>query len=156
MGRTSFRALRGSELADEQSLREIRKELGSSGRGALAFVGSAGPVVLPTAWLRAASEGAYYAVLPRPFLALAGAGLGGAAALVTDRTSPWRAARMRGVLMQGEAEVFLPGAVRSGRAALLAKASRVGRLPSDPAVVRLRPQRAMWWKGWASGTVRRR
>jgi hypothetical protein len=155
-GRSTFRLLRGSELPGESSFREVRKGLGSSGRGALALQGSAGRVVLPAAWARAASEGAYYAVLPRSFLALAGASLGSTAALVADRTSPWRAARMRGVLMQGEPEALVPGDLRSGRAALLAKAARGGPLPSDPAVVRLRPHRAMWWKGWASGTVRRR
>lgn len=155
-GRTTFRALRGSELPSDQNFRKIRKGLGSSGRGALAVEGSVGTVVLPVAWVRAVSEGAYYAVLPRAFLALAGASLRSSAALVTDRASPWRAARMRGVLAQGEPEVFLPGALPSGRAALLTKASRAGRLPTDPAVVRLRPHRAMWWEGWASGTVRRR
>ena len=155
-GRTIFRLLRGSELPGESSFREVRKGLGSSGPGALALQGSAGRVVLPAAWARAASEGAYYAVLPRSFLSLAGASPGSAGALVADRTSPWRAARMRGVLLQGEPEVFVPGDLRSGRAALLAKAARGGPLPSDPAVVRLRPHRVMWWKGWASGTVRRR
>jgi Pyridoxamine 5'-phosphate oxidase len=155
-GRPTFRALQGSELAGGPTFQEIRKGLGPAGRGALALEGSAGTVVLPVGWVRAGSEGAYYAVLPRTFLALAGAGLRSSAALVTDRTSPWRAARMRGVLAQGEPEVFLPDALRGGRAALLRKASRAGRLPSDPAVVRIRPHRAMWWEGWASGTVRRR
>jgi hypothetical protein len=63
---------------------------------------------------------------------------------------------MRGLLIQGEVEVFVPGTVRTGRAALLAKAARAAPLPSDPAVVRIRAQRATWWRGWASGTVRSR
>ena len=155
-GRSAFRSSRGSDLAGQGAFREVRGALGSSGRGVLGLRGSAGPVVLPAAWVRAASEGAYYAVLPRSFLALAGANLTPMAALVLDRTSAWRAARMRGMLIQGQAEAFLPDTLRSGRAALLATARRAGPLPSDPAVVRVRPQRAMWWKGWASGTVRRR
>jgi hypothetical protein len=154
-GRTAFRPVRGSDLVGQGVFREVREALGSSGRGALGLQGTAGPTVLPVTWVRAASEGAYYAVLPRSFLALAGVSVA-SAALVTDRTSAWRAARMRGLLIQGEAEVFLPGGLRSGRAALLAKAARAAPVPSDPAVVRIRPQRATWWKGWASGTVRRR
>jgi nitroimidazol reductase NimA-like FMN-containing flavoprotein (pyridoxamine 5'-phosphate oxidase superfamily) len=155
-GRSAFRQLRGSDLAGRGEFSEVRKALGSSGRGALGLLGSAGPAVLPVTWVRAPSEGAYYAALPRSFLALAGSGLAPAAALVTDRTSAWRAARMRGLLIQGEAEIFVPGALRSGRGALLAKAARAAPVPSDPAVVRIRAQRATWWKGWASGTVRRR
>lgn len=155
-GRPAFRPSRGSDLSGRGTVRDVRRTLGSSGQGALGLLGSVGPVVLPVAWARAASEGAYYAVLPRPFLAVAGAGSSPAAALVLDRTSTWRAARMLGVLLQGNADVFIPRTVRSGRAALLRAAARTGALPSDPAVVRLRPQRAVWWKGWASGTVRRR
>lgn len=155
-GRVAFRSSRGSDLAGKGDFRDIRQTLGSSGRGVVGLQGSAGPVVLPVAWFRAASEGSYYAVLPRSFLALAGASAVGAAGLVLDRTSAWRASRMRGVLIQGDAEIFLPDALRSGRAALLGKVRRGAPLPPDPAVLRLRPQRAMWWKGWASGTVRRR
>jgi nitroimidazol reductase NimA-like FMN-containing flavoprotein (pyridoxamine 5'-phosphate oxidase superfamily) len=155
-GRTIYRSMRGSDLVARGLFREVRQALGSSGRGVLGLAGSLGPMVLPVAWVRAPSEGAYYAVLPRSFLALAAAGSKAAAALVLDRTSAWRAARMRGVLIQGDAEVFVPGRVRTGRAALLAKIAPAGPLPTDAAVVRIRPQRAVWWKGWASGTVRRR
>jgi nitroimidazol reductase NimA-like FMN-containing flavoprotein (pyridoxamine 5'-phosphate oxidase superfamily) len=153
--RAAFRTARGSELRGKGDFEKIRRELGASGRGVLGLTGSVGPVVLPVAWFRSASEGAYYAVLPRPFLALAGASPGSVGALVLDRASAWRASRMRGLLLKGEAEMFVPGSLRSGRAALLAKAERGTSLPSDAAVVRLRPQRAMWWKGWSSGTVGR-
>jgi hypothetical protein len=153
---TAFRSGRGSDLRDRGVLDQVRKELGSSGRGALALPGSAGAAVLPVAWVRAVGEGAYYAVLPRPFLALVGVTASAPASLVLDRPSAWRAAGMRGVLLQGEAEMFVPKRVRRGREDLLAQAARAGPLPADPAVVRLRPDRAVWWKGWTSGTVRRR
>jgi Pyridoxamine 5'-phosphate oxidase len=153
--RSAFRSSRGRDIPATGDLREIRQALGSSGRGVVGLKGSSGLVVLPMAWFRASSEGAYYAVLPRSFLALAGSGPATAAGLVFDRTSAYRASRMRGVLVQGDADVFLPSAVRSGRDALLRKASRGASLPPDPAVLRVRPERAMWWKGWASGTVRR-
>lgn len=153
--RTAFRTARGSDLRGKGDFREIRREIGASGRGVLGLTGSVGPVVLPVAWFRSASEGAYYAVLPRQFLALAGASPGRAGALVLDRASAWRASHMRGLLVQGDAEIFVPGDLRSGRAGLLAKAARGTSVPSDAAVVRLRPHRAMWWKGWSSGTVGR-
>ena len=153
--RATFRSGRGSDLPGKGVFGEVRQALGASGRGVVGLQTSTGPVVLPVAWIRSASEGAYYGVLPRAFLALAGAGPSDPASLVMDRASPWRAARMRGVLVQGNAEVYVPRLVRSGRDALLARAARAGPLPSDPAVLRLRPERAMWWKGWSSGTVRR-
>ncbi len=155
-GRTTFRPSRAGELPERGVYRELRRALGRSGRGALGMFGSAGPIVLPVAWSRAGSEGAYYAVLPRPFLLLAGATSAPNAALVMDLPSAWRAARMRGILLQGEGQVFLPRNVRTGRDDLLVRARRAGPPPADPAVVRLRPQRAVWWKGWSSDTVERR
>jgi Pyridoxamine 5'-phosphate oxidase len=155
--RPAFRSVRGSDLSATGAFREIRRDVGTSGRGVLGLKGSVGPVVLPVAWFRSASEGAYYGVLPRSFLALAGAEPSGPGALaLSGRASAWRASRMSGLLLQGEAHMFVPGDLRGGRRALLAKAARAGSLPSDPVVVRLKPQGAMWWKGWSSGTVRRR
>jgi hypothetical protein len=155
-GRTTFRPSPTGKLPERGVYRDLRRALGRAGRGALGMFGSAGPIVLPVAWSRAGSEGAYYAVLPRPFLLLAGATPAPKAALVMDLPSAWRAATMRGILLQGEAEVFLPRNVRSGREDLLVRARRAGPPPADPAVVRLRPERAVWWKGWSSDTVERR
>jgi hypothetical protein len=154
-GRTTFRPSAGAGLPERGMYRDLRRALGRSGRGALGLFGPGGPIVLPVAWSRAGSEGAYYAVLPRPFL-LAGATPAPKGALMMDLPSPWRASRMRGILLQGEVEVFVPRNVRAGRDDLLVRARRAGPLLDDPAVVRLRPERAVWWKGWSSDTVERR
>lgn len=152
-GRGAFRATRRRRPPDAGVPADLLRRLGRSGRGALCVEGPRGLLVLPVAWARAAGEGAYYAVLPRRCLALAGAGPEARAALVLDRASWWRAARMLGVQVRGRGEVFLPEELRSGRRSLLQRAARAGRLPDDPAVVRLRPGRVVWWKGWSSGTV---
>ncbi|MGH2724120.1 MAG: pyridoxamine 5'-phosphate oxidase family protein [Actinomycetota bacterium] len=153
-GRTSFRAARRSAFPDGELPEELGELVAPAGRGVLGLEGGDAPVVLPVRWARA--DGAYYAVLPRPLLALAGAPAEGQGSLVVDRASAWRAARMAGLMLRGPADVFLPGEVRSGRTSLLALARRAGPLPGEPAVVRLRPERAVWWSGWASGTVRAR
>jgi hypothetical protein len=155
-GRAGFTAAGASVISDRGVYGSLRRSLGTSGRGALGVTGSAGPLVLPVSWARAASERAYYAVLPRPFLALAGAGSTPRAALVIDRASMWRAAKMEGILLQGEGEIFLMRDVRTGGEELLNRVRRIGPLPSDGAVVRLRPDRAVWWRGWSSDTVNRR
>jgi hypothetical protein len=51
------------------------------------------------------------------------------------------------MLLRGEAEVFLRGAAREGADAL------AERVPPDWALIRLRPTRVIWWRGWTSGTV---
>ena len=151
--RTSFRAGRRADFPDGKVPEELEALLASSGRGTLGLAGPQGPVVLPARWARA--DGAYYAVLPSSHVELAGAAAEGAGSLVLDRASAWRAARMAGLLLRGPADVFLPRRVRSGRDALLERAGKAGRLPEGPAVIRLRPDRAVWWSGWSSGTVAR-
>jgi hypothetical protein len=45
----------------------------------------------------------------------------------------------------------VPAGLQTGQESLL---KRVGvPLPNDPAVVRVRPDVVVWWKGWTSGTV---
>jgi hypothetical protein len=107
-------------------------DLGDEGDGVVGLAGSSGPAVLPGRWRRA-EGGGYLIALPRDVLALAGADDGSRAALVVDRASRWRASRMSGFMLQGTVRV----------------------LPEDAghAVLRLRPDRLVWWKGWASGTV---
>jgi hypothetical protein len=118
--------------------RSVRSIVGNKGDGALALVH--GPtVVVPVRWRRVAGEGMYEATLPQAFLELAGPTSRGrpgdtsTAALTVDRLATWRAAEMAGMLLQGEA------AVTSAR--------------SDQTIVRLRPHRVVWWRGWSSGTV---
>jgi hypothetical protein len=151
-GRSGYRVLRGG-LPDGGLPDGVRALLGRSGRGALGIEGAPGSLVLPARWAR--SGGTFLIVLPRPLLALAGAPSEGRASLVVDHVSTWRAAEMRGLLLRGESDVFVPEAARTGRQALLRAAAAAGEVPADPAVVRLRPRSAVWWEGWSSGTVGR-
>jgi hypothetical protein len=123
----------------------------SAGSGTLSVQAHRGPVVVPCRWVR--TGGVFHAVAPRSTLGLAGRATESNGSLVVDRASTWRAAKMRGVLLRGAVSVFLPAGVRSGARALEEVIERVGPLPDDPAVVRLRPRTAVWWSGWASGTV---
>lgn len=154
-GRSRFTTDGGGSLPDDEAPRDVRELVGDEGPGVLGLSADGRMTVLPVRWARAAEDGAYYAVLPRAFLALAGAGAEFRAALVVDRSSRWRAAKMAGLLLRGPAEAFLADGIGSGKKHLLERAERTGDLPTDPAVVRLRPERAVWWKGWASGTVGR-
>jgi hypothetical protein len=93
----------------------------------------------------------YYGVLDRRLLALAAAPPGQRAGFVADRASRWRAADMAGILVRGSADSFVLAGLQTGQESLH---RRVGdSLPSDPAVVRVRPEVVVWWKGWTSGTV---
>jgi hypothetical protein len=117
-------------------------------------------------WRRVAGEGAYEAAVATAALQATGGIDGGRAALTLDRASTWRAADMAGMLLQGAADVFVPAATARGRRAMLGRlgeiAAHVPR-PSHPvpddledlSLVRLRPERIVWWRGWTSGTVSR-
>jgi hypothetical protein len=131
---------------------DLRSLLGERGEGTLAVDGRHGPAVLPARWTR--SGGVFLIVVPRRFLALTAPSTPGRAALVVEHASRWRAERMHGLLIRGQAATFVPDALRSGRRSLEAA---IGDLPPvpDPAVVRLRTRSVVWWRGWASGTVAR-
>ena len=136
-------------LAEERLPEEVRALLEEPGDGIVALPSSGGPVVLPATW--SGSGGAFYTSLPAAFLSLAGSGEEEHASLAVDRASAWRAAEMRGVLLRGPASAYLLPELRSGRSELQAAAN----VPSDDsAVIRIRPRTAVWWSGWASGTVR--
>lgn len=152
-GRPAYRAVRGGALPNGDLPAAVAGLLGGRGAGVVGLPGAGGPVVLPATWVR--SGGAFLAVLRRDLAALAGPPPDGPASLVVDAASSWRAAGMRGILLRGEATVFLPDEVRTGREALLRSIARAGEVPSRPAVLRLRPSRAVWWEGWSSGTVGR-
>jgi hypothetical protein len=129
----------------------VRDLVGRTGRGTLGLESRHGPVVLPARWMRSADV--FLAVLPRRTLSLAGAADDRPASLVIDHASSWRASKMRGVLLRGDAAVFDPGDVVQGRRALADDLGAIHEMPDDPAVVRLRPRSAVWWVGWSSGTV---
>jgi hypothetical protein len=150
--RREFRATRRDPGPEDRLPDDLRPLLEGPGRGVVGLEGPRGPAILPVGWIRA--DGWYHAVLPRAFLALASPAEG-PAALVMDRASSWRAAKMRGVLLRGPAETYVPGRVRPGREALMSRARRTGEVPDDPAVLRIGPESAVWWRGWASATVGR-
>jgi hypothetical protein len=149
----SFRRSSGG-LSPARLPEDLKELAGRSGEGTLGIDGRLGPVVLTCRWAR--SGGVYYAVVARPVLELAASTRHAVGSLVVDRASSWRAARMRGLLFRGPASVFVPRAVRSGSSGLGELILQAGDPPEDPAVVRIRPGSAVWWRGWSSGTVGRR
>lgn len=112
---------------------DVRERVGTSGHGVIAFDTDDGPSVVPAEWQR--TKGGMFDVVPTM---LPGSGRPVAAALTVDHASSWRAAHMAGMLLQGPAELLTR--------------------PNDPrttgrSVVRLRPVRVVWWRGWDSGTI---
>jgi hypothetical protein len=140
--RRSIRALRSHRALDLGVPRSVRSVIGNGGEGTLAL--ARGELcVLPVRWRRVAREGTYQATLSQAFLELAGVapterrGDTTRAALTVDRLASWRAAEMAGMLVQGEADAFV----------------RTPTPDADLALVRLRPRRVVWWRGWSSGLV---
>ena len=131
---------------------DIREDLGGRGKGVLALEGEDGVVALPSTWI--VSGAGLYAVLPEPTLALAGLGAPRvAAALVADRPSWWRARNMVGAMARGRGDVFVEEGLASGARSAAAVAREAGVGPGDAAVVRVKPDSLVWWRGWSSGTV---
>jgi hypothetical protein len=151
-GADAYRTVR-DPLPEDGLPEEVRSLLAGSGEGTLAVDGRHGPVVLPARWTR--SDGVFLVVLSRRLLSMSAAPAQGVASLVVEHASGWRAVRMRGVLIRGEATIFVPGRLRSGRRSLDAAIRDVTDV-EDVAVVRLRTRSLVWWRGWASGTVGQR
>jgi hypothetical protein len=128
---------------------EIVEGVGHGGEGALAVAGERGLVVLPVRWR--ADAGALWAALPAETLALAGAPAGADVALMVDRPSVWRARDMVGAMFQGGAECFVDGWVGQGAKSMATLARSIS--PDATALVRVRPRRAVWWRGWSSGSA---
>jgi hypothetical protein len=150
--RRTFEPLPRRRALDRRVPEEVRRELGVFGTGALALDGLEGLAVLPVAWRRVGSEGTYDAIVPARVLDLAVAGPDAPAALTFDCGSRWRAAEMTGMLLQGTAVLYRPDSVTRGRTALLARLSG----DESQALVRIRPRRIVWWKGWTTGSVTNR
>lgn len=150
--RERFRAIRVGASVLAALPGDLLEDLGRRGEGVLALEGREGVVALPAAWV--ASGGGLYAVLPEPTLALAGLGESSTgAALEADRPSWWRARNMLGAMARGRAEVFVAGDLASGRSSAQAIANEAGVDREDAALVRIRAERLVWWRGWSSGTV---
>ena len=129
--------------------REVRQPLGADGEGALTLIGDRGPVVVPARWR--ADEHALYAALPAETLALAVAGPDAPAALTADEASSWRARDMVGTMLQGAASIYLLDELGSGAKTARELATEID--PDAGALVRLAPSRAVWWRGWSSGSA---
>jgi hypothetical protein len=155
--RGSYQPLPRTRLIDLRVPRDVRELVGDEGAGALAL-GPAGRLwVLPASWRRHAGEGCYEVAASVGALEFAGVGDGAPAALTIDRASSWRAARMAGISLSGAAEVFVPARGVKGRGGIIECLQRITNdAPAEQlALVRIRPERAVWWRGWASGTVAR-
>jgi hypothetical protein len=129
--------------------RDVLEGVGREGEGALALNGDRGLVVVPVRWR--ADAGALWAALPSQTLALAGAGSDADVALMVDRPSVWRARDMLGAMFQGSAACFVEGAVGQGAKSMTSLARSIA--PDATALVRVRPRRAVWWRGWTSGSA---
>jgi Pyridoxamine 5'-phosphate oxidase len=131
----------------------IAERVGRAGEGALAVDGPRGPVVLPVRWAAAAGS-AVHAASPTEVLAIADwPATPSRVALAVDRASAWRARAMTGVLIQGKGSVYLLDELSSGRRSAERIVTAAGTAPEGAALVRVSPDRAVWWRGWASGTV---
>jgi hypothetical protein len=146
-----FRATRAPGSPLELLPPDVRDGLGDAGAGALGLATPDGPVVLPARWL--AAGGAIHAILPGEVLALTGAGPTLPVALQVDRASWWRAREMLGAMIRGQAEVAVLERLATGATSAASIATRAGAEPAGAAVLRIRPERLVWWRGWSSGSV---
>ncbi|HVF08449.1 MAG TPA: pyridoxamine 5'-phosphate oxidase family protein [Actinomycetota bacterium] len=128
---------------------DVAATLGRSGDGVLTVAGGRAPVVVPVRWVAEAS--ALYAALPAETLALADAGPDAPVALTVDEASPWRAREMAGAMVQGTAACYVLDELGSG--AKTARTIATGLHPGAGALVRITPERLVWWKGWTSGSA---
>jgi hypothetical protein len=146
-----FRAARSGPSVLEALPEDVRDPLGERGEGALALEGDGGSVVLPVSWI--ADGGSLYAAIPRETLDLASLSRARVrAALAIDRSSWWRARNMTGAMLRGSGEVAVPEALVSG-AASATRIARASGAEHGAALVRLRAEQLVWWRGWSSGTV---
>jgi Pyridoxamine 5'-phosphate oxidase len=142
--RRSLRPLRPRRALDLGVPRSVRSVIGNRGVGTLALAPAGGDfTVIPVRWRRVPSQGIYEVTVARAFLELAetfgperGPGVI-RAALAMDHLSSWRASEMVGMLVQGEADALVRAPDPNDKAA----------------IVRLRPRRVVWWRGWSSGMV---
>ena len=149
LGRATFRQTKQGPDPFGALPPEVAASLGRSGVGSLTVSGARGNVVLPVRWLAEAS--ALYAALPAESLALADAGAEAAVALTIDEAGAWRARDMAGAMIQGGAVFYMLDALGSG--AKSARSIATALHPGAGALVRITPERLVWWKGWTSGSA---
>jgi nitroimidazol reductase NimA-like FMN-containing flavoprotein (pyridoxamine 5'-phosphate oxidase superfamily) len=147
-----FRAVRTGDAPLQSLPAEIADALPGGGPAALAMAGADGPVVVPVRW---AVDGAgLYAIGSESAFVLDPASpASSAGALEIDGPSTWRARHMLGVMARGTATVHTVARLASGARSARAVASSAEVEGDDAVVVRVRPERFVWWRGWTSGTV---
>lgn len=150
--RTRFRAVRSGPDPLEALPGDVRDALGDAGDAALAVEGEVGSSVLRARWV--VDGAALYAALPEAALTLANVGGDTArVALAIDRASWWRARLMVGMMVRGTGEIVAPDRLVSGGRSAGEVLARAGAEPEGAALIRVRPARLVWWRGWSSGTV---
>jgi hypothetical protein len=150
--RNGYRAVRATWDALDAVPGRIAERVGRSGQATLAVAGEHGPRVLPATW--AWSDGVLLTAFPvafLPLLDLAGADV--PVGVTVDHASAWRAREMTGVLFRGPGSLFLPNRLRNGGSAAARAIEETGANPGRSVLVRVRPEQAVWWEGWGSGTV---
>ena len=58
------------------------------------------------------------------------------------------------MLTRGEARIYVPDRLGSGATSATRRIRAAGGDPRTDALVRIAPDRLVWWAGWSSGTVR--
>jgi hypothetical protein len=119
----------------------------------MAVDGPQGLAVVPVRWRRR-DDGRLVAALAADAAGLAGLGPRSRVALTVDRASAWRASAMTGLLVQGWGRTFAAGQVHRGARALAADLDEAGDGRPADVLVDVLADRAVWWRGWSSGTVR--
>jgi nitroimidazol reductase NimA-like FMN-containing flavoprotein (pyridoxamine 5'-phosphate oxidase superfamily) len=147
-----FRAARTGDPPLQALPGDIAAALPGGGPAALAVAGADGPVVVPVRWT--VEGGGLYAIGSEAAFALdpASSKTPGAA-LEIDRPSTWRARHMLGAMVRGAATVHVVTRLATGARSARAVASSAEVEGDDAVVVRVRPERFVWWRGWTSGTV---
>jgi len=152
VGAERFRAHRAGVPALAGLPRDVAEILGARGDGALAVGGAGGIVALPCVW--AVDGASLYAALGERELELADLRAPtGSVSLAIDRSSRWRARDMTGAMVRGLGEVAATDRLVSGGRSAARIVETAGLAAETVALVRLRPERLVWWRGWSSGTV---
>lgn len=147
----SFRARRRGPDPLDALPGEVRGPLGRAGSAALALAGTDATAVLPVSW---ASDGPdLYAALPEGLVRLARPDGLKRGALAVDRASWWRAREMVGAMVQGSVETFALDRLSSGKGSARERVRSTGADPTSAELVRLFPERLVWWRGWSSGSA---
>jgi pyridoxamine 5'-phosphate oxidase-like protein len=117
----------------------------------LTIEGEAGSVVVPARW----SAGPHELVVAVSFehVSLGEPAPEERATLVIERSSSWRAREMSGAMVQGAAALFDPATLESGRRSAASRLRASGAEPDGSVLIRIDPDRLVWWRGWSSGSA---